>query len=252
MAATTSTSTAPAHLAQRRPHVAGVEGGAEAVLRRVARLGLVAAGRPVSAEVVPGRGLVAAPQRVPGGERDVEQATRARDAHLLVEEARHVGHVLEDVGGEGEVGQPVGERQVVAVARHRQPRRHPPGGDGEAVAGLGAAIVAGIGHRRVTRLGLDQEAAGPGGGEGLGEVAGAAAHVDHGRPRHLRVLRYLGHGVVGHGPVEGVGVGLLEAEDLGQGDRTAQARSGQGRGPPGRAGGGGRGAGARVAIGPTA
>ncbi|CAM5240496.1 hypothetical protein SVIOM74S_04303 [Streptomyces violarus] len=87
-----------------------------------ARAPLVTGAGALGARVVPGGPLVAAPRRVPVGERDVDQPAGAGDARHLAEKGVRIRDVLQHVGGEGDIGHPVRQGQQIAVGDDRVPR----------------------------------------------------------------------------------------------------------------------------------
>jgi hypothetical protein len=73
------------------------EGAAIAIGRRSATSALVQAGRPLAAEVVPGRRLMAAERPKPVGEAEKDDATRLGDAQHLAKHPLRIRHMFENV-----------------------------------------------------------------------------------------------------------------------------------------------------------
>ena len=133
--------------------------------------------------------------------------------------------MLEHIGGEREIGHAVREGEEVAVTGDRRALCPDPGPHGHPVP-FGLRRVLGVlGRERPFDqcLGLDQDAAGPGLPEGLGEESPAATDVEDGLARQVGVPLDLGPRVERDAAVEGVGIGLLEAEHPGETDGAGQS-----------------------------
>ena len=81
----------------------------------------VAAASIVTAEKVPGRGLVSAPRRVPSGIADEDEPSRlGHPNHLVRDDSRGV-HMLQHIVGHHDVRPAVGERQLLTPADNSTP-----------------------------------------------------------------------------------------------------------------------------------
>ena len=176
---------------QDPPDRQGEQRGVVAVGRWPAVAPFVDTGRAFAAQVVPGRGLVAAERPEPDGVAHEDQAAGPGDAQHLVQHPPRVRHVFEDVRGEADVDRAVADRQRQSVAAHRADRPD-----------------------------VDRRVAGAGLLESLGEEARAAADIQHTLPGERAEPPHQRHRIGGQRQVERGRVGLFPQAGSYQGHRA--------------------------------